>query len=198
MTPFTASLIPAQIKEKKPGQHCTNSQHSNSQQPACHSLSCLEVPHVCRGTPGLLMMALPADFRASIPRCVRSPAGGISPAPPPKKSPPGPTGGGEYKQGRARRRMRQTGRGVKFKKQKAKGLPGSWSSPPLRLLFGDWEPANGRHVRVGCQSCGRVLTTLVIRQCGSASCKSDLKPPPRLIKSYLMSLSRPTGVCEVY
>jgi len=32
------------------------------------SLSCLEVPHVCRGTPGLLIIALPADFRASIPK----------------------------------------------------------------------------------------------------------------------------------
>lgn len=35
-----------------------------------HSLSCFEVPHVCRGTPGLLIIALPADLRASIPRCV--------------------------------------------------------------------------------------------------------------------------------
>lgn len=134
------------------------------------------------------MMALPADFRASIPRCVRSPAGGISPAPPPKKA-LRDRQEGWYKQGRARRRMRQTGRRAKKFFKKEKGLPGSWSSPPVRLLFGDWEPANGRHVRVRCQSCGRVLTTLVIRQCGSAICKSDQKQPPGLIKLYLMSLS---------
>lgn len=47
--------------------HIQTSQHTLS-----HSLSCFEVPHVCRGTPGLLIIALPADFSASIPRCVCS------------------------------------------------------------------------------------------------------------------------------
>lgn len=56
-----------------------------------HSLSCFEVPHVCRGTPGLLIIALPADLRASILRCVSSPAGGF-----PKS--PGPQGG-KYSRG---------------------------------------------------------------------------------------------------
>ncbi len=31
-----------------------------------YSLSCFAVPHVCRGTPGLLIIALPADFNASM------------------------------------------------------------------------------------------------------------------------------------
>lgn len=35
-----------------------------------HLLSCLAVPHVCRGTPGLFIIALPADFNASMFRCV--------------------------------------------------------------------------------------------------------------------------------
>lgn len=33
-------------------------------------LSCLAVPHACLGTPGLFIMALPADFNASMLRCV--------------------------------------------------------------------------------------------------------------------------------
>lgn len=66
---------------------------------ASHSLSCFEVPHVCRGTPGLLIIALPADFSASIPRCVCSPPGGF---------PSIRTTGGEIQaEGSARRRMHQ-------------------------------------------------------------------------------------------
>lgn len=37
---------------------------------------------MCRGTPGLLIMALPADLSASIPRRVSSPSAGASPVSP--------------------------------------------------------------------------------------------------------------------
>lgn len=83
---------------KKKLYHIQTFRHTQS-----HSLSCFEVPHVCRGTPGLLIIALPADLRASILRCVSSPAGGF-----PKS--PGPQGG-KYSRGWARRRMCQIGQG---------------------------------------------------------------------------------------